>query len=206
MGTLSQIFLFFNYDASPNTPVLNPLHFLPWKFKNPWLKIKSRQNIFLAHHAFIITDGYSLKIYQIYLIINNFVLTYLSQSSGSLRRNVQILEKHCLKQQPLLYNLILLLARAIGIPVGPTGTTLVATIFIIRFSPPPFFSFHHDLFSKRECLEQKTYLAKVDRNAQKPRGRHLSRPPLPFWGLLAAILDFAGGAALQAVSERPLRR
>ena len=32
--------------------------------------------------------------------------------------------------------------------------------------------------------------------------RHLSRPPLPFWGPLAAILDFAGGAALQAVSER----
>ena len=29
---------------------------------------------------------------------------------------------------------------------------------------------------------------------------------LPFWGPLAAILDFAGGAALQAVSERPLRR
>ena len=28
----------------------------------------------------------------------------------------------------------------------------------------------------------------------------------PFWGPLAAILDFAGGAALQAVSERPLRR
>ena len=33
-----------------------------------------------------------------------------------------------------------------------------------------------------------------------------SRPPLPFWGPLAAILDFAVGAALQAVSERPLRR
>jgi len=55
-------------------------------------------------------------------------------------------------------------------------------------------------------LDQKTYLAKVDGNTQNPRGRHLSRPPLPFWGPLAAILDFAGGAALQAVSERPLRR
>ena len=29
---------------------------------------------------------------------------------------------------------------------------------------------------------------------------------LRLWGPLAAILDFAGGAALQAVSERPLRR
>ena len=36
--------------------------------------------------------------------------------------------------------------------------------------------------------------------------RHLSRPRPPFWGPLAAILDFAGSAALQAVSERPLRR
>ena len=33
-----------------------------------------------------------------------------------------------------------------------------------------------------------------------------SRPRPPFWGPLAAILDFAGGAAMQAVSERPLRR
>ena len=29
---------------------------------------------------------------------------------------------------------------------------------------------------------------------------------MPFWGPMAAILDFAGGAALQAVSKRPLRR
>ena len=55
-------------------------------------------------------------------------------------------------------------------------------------------------------LGSKTYLAKVARSAQKPRGRHLSRPRPPFWGPLAAILDFAGGAALQAVSERPLCR
>ena len=31
-------------------------------------------------------------------------------------------------------------------------------------------------------------------------------PPLPFWGPLAAILDFAAGAAFQVVSECPLRR
>ena len=46
------------------------------------------------------------------------------------------------------------------------------------------------LFSKKECLDLKTYLAKVDGNAQKPRGRPLSRPSRPFWGPLAAILDF----------------
>ena len=32
------------------------------------------------------------------------------------------------------------------------------------------------------------------------------RPRRPFWGPLAAILDFAGVAALQEVSECPLRR
>jgi len=36
--------------------------------------------------------------------------------------------------------------------------------------------------------------------------KYLSRPPLPFRGPLAAILDLAGGVALQAVRERPLRR
>ena len=58
----------------------------------------------------------------------------------------------------------------------------------------------------KECSVLKTCLAKVAQNAQKPRGRHLSRPRRPFWGPLAAILDFAGGAALQAVSECPRRR
>ena len=49
-------------------------------------------------------------------------------------------------------------------------------------------------------MNEKTYISKVDGNTQKPRGRHLSRPPWPFWGPIADILDFAGGAALQAVS------
>ena len=31
--------------------------------------------------------------------------------------------------------------------------------------------------------------------AQKPRGRHLSGPRRPFWGLMATILAFAGGVA-----------
>ena len=53
---------------------------------------------------------------------------------------------------------------------------------------------------------QRTCLAKVAQNAQKPSGRHLSRPSWTFCGPLAAIFDFAGGAALQAVSECPRRR
>ena len=79
---------------------------------------------------------------------------------------------------------------------GRLAKTLVATVNNNIF----LFFFRCLLFSERVLG------LKVDGSAQKPRGRHLSRPPLPFWGPLAAILDFAGGAALQAVSERPLRR
>ena len=50
-----------------------------------------------------------------------------------------------------------------------------------------------------------TYLAKVDGIAQNLMGRHLSRPTWSFLGPLAAILDFAEGAGLQAVSKGPLR-
>ena len=39
-------------------------------------------------------------------------------------------------------------------------------------------------------FESKTYLAKVDGSAQKPKGAPLSKPRRPFWGPLAAILDF----------------
>ena len=39
-------------------------------------------------------------------------------------------------------------------------------------------------------MDQKTYFAKVDRSTKKFRGRNLSRPRRPFWGPLAAILDF----------------
>ena len=49
------------------------------------------------------------------------------------------------------------------------------------------------IFSNKECLGLKTYLAKVDGSAQKPRGSPLSRPRRPFWGPLVANLDFAGG-------------
>ena len=55
-------------------------------------------------------------------------------------------------------------------------------------------------------LGSKTYFVKVGRSAQKHRDRHLSRPRRPFWGPLAAILNFVGGAVLQAVSKCPLRR
>ena len=54
-------------------------------------------------------------------------------------------------------------------------------------------------------MDQITYLAKDDGSAQNPWGKHLSRSGRPFWGPLAAILDFAGSAALQAVSECPWR-
>ena len=46
------------------------------------------------------------------------------------------------------------------------------------------------LFSEKECLDQKTYFAKVDGSTQKPKGCPLSRPHWPFWEHLAAILDF----------------
>ena len=36
--------------------------------------------------------------------------------------------------------------------------------------------------------------------------KNLSRPRQPFWGPLPAILDLAGGVAVQAVSEYPRRR
>ena len=42
----------------------------------------------------------------------------------------------------------------------------------------------------------KNYLAKVDNSAWKHIGKHLSRPRWPFWGSLAAILDFVGGAGI----------
>ena len=42
----------------------------------------------------------------------------------------------------------------------------------------------------------RTDLANVDVTSQKPWARPLSRPCRPFLGPLAAILDFAGGAAL----------
>ena len=39
---------------------------------------------------------------------------------------------------------------------------------------PFLFLLRHLLFSKKECSNQKTFLAKVDGSAQKPIGRHLS--------------------------------
>ena len=95
-------------------------------------------------------------------------------------------------------NYTIIFAQACGVPVsrGSGGTTLVATINIIIFfhSPPPIFS------------PLQPFFIEVDWSAQKSRGRHLSRPRWPFWSLLLAILDYAGVAALQAVSEWPWRR
>ena len=41
------------------------------------------------------------------------------------------------------------------------GNDIVATIFIHLFYPPPCFFLRRDLFSLKECSDQKTYLAKV---------------------------------------------
>ena len=67
----------------------------------------------------------------------------------------------------------------------PQKTSLFSFFF---FS---FLFFSVTTFSHRRSA-QKTYLAKVDGSAQKPKVRPLSRPRRPFWGPLAAILVFAG--------------
>ena len=46
-----------------------------------------------------------------------------------------------------------------------------------------------------------TYLAKVDRSAQKRRGTPSSRPRRPFLGTLMAILDCTGRVVLKAVQH-----
>ena len=47
----------------------------------------------------------------------------------------------------------------------------------------------------KECLDQKTYLAKVDGSAQS-FGVDTFPDPVGYFGTPAAIVDFAGGAAL----------
>ena len=42
---------------------------------------------------------------------------------------------------------------------------------------------------------------KSEVSTQRPRGRGIYRPRCPFWGPLAAISNFEGSGALQAVSE-----
>ena len=69
------------------------------------------------------------------------------------------------------------------------GDAAIFTIFFfLRFL------LRRDLFSSKECLDQKTYFANVDHSAQEPRIGPLSRPRRPFCGPLAAIMDFAGGS------------
>ena len=51
-----------------------------------------------------------------------------------------------------------------------------------------------------ECMNQKTYFAIVNWSTQKPGGEPLSYAPLATFGDLAAIKDFAGGAAVQTFS------
>ena len=54
-------------------------------------------------------------------------------------------------------------------------------------------------------LRSKNLFIKSDKSTQKPWAKNLSGPHRPFWGPLAAIFDFSGGVALQAVSKYPWR-
>ena len=83
-------------------------------------------------------------------------------------------------QDQILLNILgFILTRAVGVSIGrPSGgrlaTTLVAPINVIFFNFfSQFFFLRRDLSSQKECSDQKTYLAKVAQNAQKPRGRQI---------------------------------
>ena len=67
--------------------------------------------------------------------------------------------------------LYLVLARVIGIPVIclSSGTTIVDCYFHYSFL------LRDNLFSYMEYSDQKTYFVKVDRSAQTPRSKRLSR-------------------------------
>ena len=74
------------------------------------------------------------------------------------------------------------------------GNDVVATIFIrIFLFFFPFFPFFFSVvtFSHRRSARIKKLI--IQKLTGAPRGRHLSRPRWPFWGPLAAILDFVGG-------------
>ena len=89
------------------------------------------------------------------------------------------------------------LAQAVVVPVGRRSGSRLATTLVATKNDICFFTFFFFFpvvyFSHKECSNQETYLAKVDKSAQKPRDKHPSRHRRPFWGLLVAILDFAGG-------------
>ena len=72
--------------------------------------------------------------------------------------------------------------------------------FFLRF-PPVFsdFCLRRLLFSQKECLNPKSYLAKCDCRAQKPQIKPLFRSHWPFW-------VFACGANLQAMSDERMFR
>ena len=86
---------------------------------------------------------------------------------------------------------------------GQLAMTLVTTINDI-ISPPFFFSVFY--FSHRRRARIKKHILRKLTGASKNMGRHLSRPCRPFWGPLAAILDFAGSGVLRAVSKCPRNR
>ena len=75
-------------------------------------------------------------------------------------------------------------------------------IFFLSFFPPSphlFFFSYVDYFSNIRSSRIKKLIKQNLTGASK----NLSRSCRPFWGPLAAILEFAGSAALQEVSECP---
>ena len=88
-------------------------------------------------------------------------------------------------------------------PPPHTANNVVDTnSVIISHPPPPLSPLLFSSLSSIFLIENKTYHVKAQ-NKWWPMFRPLSRPRGPFWSPLAAILDFAGGAALQAVTSTP---
>ena len=100
------------------------------------------------------------------------------------------------------------MAGAVGIPVdrcsgSELAMRLVAPISYIFF---PFLFSSIIYFSHRSVRIKKVILQKLTGTHKNLGVDNFPDPVGHFRAPLAAILDFAGSAALHAVSERPLRR
>ena len=116
-------------------------------------------------------------------------------------------------QQVLLLVLLflLLLAQAVGIPVGRRSSHPAFQWLTSKSNRGHYFqhnfhsffpmSFPSSNFLIGEVCGSNSYLAKFAGSAKNLKCKHLSKPCQPFWYPLAAILYFAGGVALQVVSN-----
>ena len=101
------------------------------------------------------------------------------------------------------------LAQAVGVPVGshsdwqqPQWPLQTALLFF------PISFLCCDLFSQKECSDQKTYLAKFDESAKQSRGRQTPfHIPSAILGAPSCHFEFlwCWGIAGQALSECPPR-